>query len=90
MSKGNRTNAKYKQKWCLYITLRKYNVRYDHVIHPILEYKTSKQVIMSTNIISKYKIKRLSSGGRIMWRWCVYGGLLSGLDQDIDSGGLLN
>ena len=38
--------------------MRKYNGRYDHVIHPIPEYKTSKQVIMSTNIISKYKIKR--------------------------------
>ena len=41
MSKGDRKeNAKYKQKSYVYITLRKYNVRYDHEIHPIPEYKT--------------------------------------------------
>ena len=51
MSKGNRKNAKYKQKWCVYITLRKYNARYDHVIHPIPECKASKQGQISTNII---------------------------------------
>ena len=32
-----------KKTWCLYINLRKYNMRYDHVIHPIPEYKVSKQ-----------------------------------------------
>ena len=45
MSKGNGENAKYKQKWGLYIILTKYNARHDHVIHPIPEYKMSKQVI---------------------------------------------
>ena len=56
MSKGDRKeNAQYKPKWYVYITLRKYNVRYDHVLHPIPEYKTSKHVIMYTNIICKDK-----------------------------------
>ena len=36
--------AKYKQNWYVYITLRKYNVKYDHVIHPTPEYKILKQV----------------------------------------------
>ena len=58
MSKGNRENAKYKQKWYLYINMRKYNASYDHVIHPIPEYKISKQVIISTNILIKHKIKK--------------------------------
>ena len=53
MSKGNRKNGKYKQKWCVYITLKKYNARYNHVIHPILEYEISTQVIISTNLLSK-------------------------------------
>ena len=54
MSKGDRKeNAKYKQKWCVYITMRKYNARYNHVIHPILEYEISTQVIISTNLLSK-------------------------------------
>ena len=41
--------------------LRKYNMRYDQVIHPIPEYKVSKQGQISSNIICKYnKIKRCS------------------------------
>ena len=43
------------KKWCLYINLRKYNIIYDHAIHPIPEYRTSKHGIIYTNIISKYK-----------------------------------
>ena len=70
--------------------MRKYNVRYDHVIHPIPEYKTSKQVIMCTNIISKYKIKRWSSSSRIMWKWCICGGLLSGLDRVVSLVGIVS
>ena len=43
MSRGKRINVKYKQKaWGLYINLRKYSRRYEHVIHRILEYKASK------------------------------------------------
>ena len=30
------------RKLCLYITLEKYNMEYEHVIHLIPEYKTSK------------------------------------------------
>ena len=62
------------------------------VIHPILEYKTSKYGIIYTNIICKdKKLKRWSSNGKVLWSWCICGGLLSGLDQDFDlcSGSLL-
>ena len=90
LSKGNRKNAKYKQKWCLYITLRKYSVRYDHVIHPILEYKISTQVIISTNILSKYKIKEWSRSRVLWWRWWLCGYLVSDLGWDIGSDGLLS
>ena len=39
--------------------MRKYNMRYHKIIHPIPEYKASKQETISTNIICKYnKIKR--------------------------------
>ena len=39
--------------------MRKYNMRYDHVIHPILKYKVSKQGQISSYITCKYnKIKR--------------------------------
>ena len=55
------------------------------VIHPILEYKTSKYGIIYTNIICKdQKIKRWSSNGKVLWSWCICGGLLNGLDQDFD------
>ena len=56
------------------------------VIHPIPEYKTSKHGIIYTNIICKdKKVKRWSSSGRVLWSWCIYGGLLNGLDQDFGS-----
>ena len=39
--------------------MRKYNMRYDQVIHPIPEYKVSRQGQISSNIICKHnKIKR--------------------------------
>ena len=55
----------------------------DHVIHPIPEYKISTQVIMSTNIISKYKIKKWSRNRVLWWRWWLCGCLVSGLGWDI-------
>ena len=34
-------------------------------------------------LICKYKkLKRWSSDGKVLWSWCICGGLLSGLDQD--------
>ena len=29
-------------------------------------------------------MKRWSNNGKVVWSWCIYGGLLSGLDQDFD------
>ena len=53
MSKGDRKNVKYKQKWYIYIYYSEKVQWDDHVIHPIPEYKISTQVIMFTNILSK-------------------------------------
>ena len=62
MSRGNTKMASINKNVVyilIYINMRKYNMKYDQVIHPIPEYKASKQGTISTNIICKYnRIKR--------------------------------
>ena len=63
MSRGNRRMANI-IKNDVYILLWESTMRHDDVI-PIPKYKISKQVIMSTHILSKYKIKKSSSSGAL-------------------------